>query len=92
MKQPAAPTKPRRVDWELYDEDYECTYLGALGRSNRNIIARTKLSPGKISYRLRKYQIRRLDYRDGTSDIALIVERALRGPISKQLTEYLKKL
>lgn len=82
---------PRRVDWFIYDEDFECAFLGAIGRSNRCIIARTKLTPGKITYRLKKAQIRRLDYRDGYSEIAMIVERALRGPINKNLTEYLKK-
>lgn len=84
--------KPRRVDFFTYDEDFECAYLAALGRSNRNIIARTKLTPGKITYRLKKAQIKRMDYRDGTSEIATIVERALRGSLSKNLTTYLKEI
>ena len=83
-------SKPRRVDWFSYDEDFECAYLAAIGRSNRSIIARTKLTPGKITYRLRKAQIRRVDYRDGNSEIALMVERSLRGSLSKNLTTYLK--
>ena len=80
------------MDFFSYDEDFECAYLAALGRSNRCIIARTKLTPGKITYRLRKARIRRIDYRDGTSDIALIVERALRSPLNKNLATYLKSL
>jgi hypothetical protein len=88
----ASNQHPRRVDFFSYDEDFECAYLAALGRSNKCIIARTKLSSGKIAYRLKKAKIRRLDYRDGTSDIALIVERALRPGVTKDLTKYLKNL
>jgi len=88
----AANERPRRVDFFNYQEDFECAYLASLGRSNKCIMARTKLSSGKITYRLKKAQITRRDYRDGTSDIALIVERALRPGVTKDLTKYLKNL
>jgi hypothetical protein len=82
-------SKPRKVDFFMYDEDFECAYLGALGRSTKCIIGKTKLSGGQISYRLRKAHIRRMDYRDGTSDIATIVERSMRSTLTKSLTKYL---
>jgi hypothetical protein len=81
----ASNNAPRRVDFRMYEEDFECAYLGALGRSTRNITARTKLTPGKVTYRLRKAHIRRIDYRDGTSDIALMVEDFLRSRITMSL-------
>jgi hypothetical protein len=82
--------KPRRIDFFLHDEDYECAYLGALGFSTKYIMSRTKLGGGQINYRLRKAHIRRIDYRDGTSDFATIIQRSLRGPLDKNLTHFLK--
>lgn len=83
---------PRRVDFFRYDEDRECAILGAMGFSTRFIIERTRLRSGQITYRLKKAQVRRLDYRDGHSDMALLVLRNLRGIGEKQLTQQLKGL
>jgi len=82
--------KPRRVDFFGIDEDYEAAFLGSLGFSTRCIQARTKLSPGQVTYRLKKAAIRRIDYRDGTSETATMVMR-LRPSIDKQLVHYLKE-
>jgi len=85
-------SKPRRVDFQLYDEDFECAFLGSIGRTTKSIMFRTKLGPGQVNYRLKKAAIRRMDFRNGTSDIAHIVENVLRGPITKNLEKYLKEL
>jgi hypothetical protein len=85
-------SKPRRVDFGLYDEDFECAYLGSIGRTTKSIMLRTRLGPGQVNYRLKKAAIRRMDFRNGTSDVAMIVERALRGPITKNLEKHLKEM
>jgi hypothetical protein len=82
--------KPRRVDFFSYDEDFECAYLGSLGFSTKYIISRTKLGPGQVNYRLKKAQIRRMDYRDGASEFATIIQRSLRPTLTKQLLHLLK--
>jgi hypothetical protein len=84
-------SKPRRVDFFIYDEDYQCALLASLGFSNRCIIQHTKLTPGKITYRLKKANIKRMDYRDGASDVATMVMRGMRGAIEKEVTHYLRK-
>lgn len=80
---------PRRVDFRMYEEDFECAYLCALGLSTKCITTRTKLTPGKISYRLKKAHIRRMDYRDGNSAVSHIVEKYLRSKIASMLTRDL---
>lgn len=84
--------KPRRVDFFQYDEDFEVAYMGSLGFSTRAIIMRTKLSAGKVTYRLKKAHIKRMDYRNGDSDIAILVDHSLRGAIVKNLSSYLKTI
>lgn len=92
MKNNNAPhSAPRRVDFFTFEEDYRCAYLGALGFSTRYIQGQTKLTPGKISYRLKKAQIKRMDYRNGESEFASIVMRNLRGTLNITLTRFLKK-
>jgi len=85
-------TTPRRVDFFKYEEDYECAFLGALGFSTRFICSQTKLSPGKITYRLKKAHVRRMDYRDGYSEISSIMRKKMRPVISPELTRELKGL
>lgn len=84
--------KTRRVDFFGISEDYETAFLGQLGFSTRCIQRHTRLRPGQIAYRLRRAHIRRVDYRDGTSDTATIVLRSLRGALEKDLNRYLKDL
>lgn len=85
-------TKPRRVDFFKYEEDYECAFLGALGFSTRFIMGQTKLTPGKITYRLKKAHVRRMDYRDGYSEISAIMVKKMRPEVSNKLTRELKNL
>jgi hypothetical protein len=75
----------------MYDEDFECAYLGALGFSTKYIMLRTKLGGGQINYRLKKAHIRRIDYRDGNSDFATMIQRSMRATLTKNLTGYLTK-
>jgi hypothetical protein len=83
-------SKPRRVDWWIYQEDHECALLGAMGFSTRYIASRTGLSPGKIGYRLKKATIKRMDYRNGDSSVAKMVLRNMRPSIMGALDHYLK--
>lgn len=83
--------KPRPVDFFKYEEDYECAFLGALGFSTRFIGEQTKLSPGKITYRLKKANVRRMDYRNGYSEIASLMRRKMRPEVSSRLTHSLKQ-
>jgi hypothetical protein len=85
-------TKPRRVDFFTNDSDYECAFLGSMGFSTRCIGRQIQLTPGQIIYRLRKAAIRRIDYRDGTSDVASIMLRHMRPSVEKELTSYLTKM
>lgn len=92
MKQKTNNTARRRVDYFGVSEDFETAFLGSLGFSTKCIQAHTKLRPGQITYRLKKAEIKRIDYRDGNSDTATIVLRSLRGTIEKELTHYLRDL
>jgi hypothetical protein len=84
--------KPRRVDYFGNASDYEAAFLGSLGFSTKCIQKHTKLSHGQVTYRLKKAEIRRMDYRDGDSDMASIVLRNMRPAIEKELTHYLRDL
>lgn len=81
---------PRRVDWWIYKEDYECAYLGALGFSTRYIASKTGLTNGKIGYRLKKATIRRMDYRNGESRFASIVLKSIRPLMQREVAAFLK--
>lgn len=82
----------RRVDFLGNDHDYEAAFLGSLGFSTKCIMSRTKLRPGQVTYRLKKASIRRIDYRDGTSDMASLVLRQMRPAIEDQLNKWLKDM
>lgn len=64
-----ARTKPKRVTWST-DEELECAILASLGFSTRFIEARTGLTPCQVTYRLKKADIKRADYRNGESTMA----------------------
>ena len=83
--------KPRPVDFFGRDNDFECAVLGSMGFSNRMIISKTRLTPGQIGYRLKKAQVKRMDYRDGTSDMAQLVIKSLRTTIDKEVIHHLKE-
>ena len=78
----------RRVD--LFNgEDFHCALLGSLGFSSRLIAYRTGLTNSQIAYRLRKGQIRRMDYRNGESAFAERVISQTRKVALKELHAHL---
>jgi hypothetical protein len=94
MKTPTTTTttpkaKPRFVNFALYDEDYECAFLGAMGFSTRYISTQTHLGGGQVNYRLKKAHIRRMDYRNGTSAFAQIMLQS-RPRLQRELNSQLK--
>lgn len=82
-------TKPQRIHWTS-DEDIRCAVLGGMGFSTKMIAENTGLTNCQISYRLHKGNIKRRDYRDGTSDVAARVMGYI--PKSKADTRDLLKL
>lgn len=70
-------TKPLRVNWTS-DEDLRCAILAGLGFSTQFIMEETGLTASQISYRLKKGQLKRADYRNGESAIAQrVMERVI---------------
>jgi hypothetical protein len=87
-----ARNKPRRVDFYIYKEDFEAALMGSLGQSAAAISAKTGLTKGKVTYRLRKAGVRLGDYRSGESSIARLVLRNMRPTLERELHAHLKKL
>ena len=83
--------KPRRVDFGLYTEDFECALLGSLGFSTAMIESKTGLTGGKVTYRLKKISVRRMDYRNGESTMAKLVLRNMKPTVERELRSYLKE-
>lgn len=86
-----ARRSPRPVDPVNNDQDFKCLLLAMYGRSNRAIISKTKLSPGQISYRLRKFEVSRMDYRNGEGPLAEYVDQASGGFARKALLAHLRQ-
>lgn len=84
--------KARRVDFYIYKEDFEAALMGSLGQSAAAISAKTGLTKGKVTYRLRKAGVRLGDYRSGESTIARLVLRNMRPSLERELHAHLKKL
>jgi len=84
--------KPRKVDFYIYKEDFEAALLGSLGQSAMAICAKTGLTKGKVTYRLRKAGVRLGDYRNGESSIARLVLRNMRPTLERELHAHLKAL
>lgn len=82
--------KPCRVDVINNYDDHACVLLAMRGRSNKAIYAKTGLSNGQISYRLKKFEIRRMDYRDGVSAFANQVDKMTETLAEASLLKYLK--
>jgi hypothetical protein len=82
---------PRPVDPVNNSEDFRCLVLAMLGRSNKAIISETNYSPGMITYRLRKFEISRMDYRNGEGPIAGYIDNAASGFARKALLAHLRQ-
>jgi hypothetical protein len=88
----AEKAKPRRVDFEIYKQDFEAALYGSLGLTAASISSRTQLSKGQVTYRLRKAGVRLGDYRSGESTIARMVLRNMRPVLERELHAHLKNL
>jgi hypothetical protein len=84
--------QPRLVDYMHNRADYETALLGALGFSSRYIQSKTGLRTGQITYRLRKAQISRMDFRNGQSVYAKMVLRNMRSVAEPKLIKELYQL
>lgn len=82
---------PRPVDPVNNSEDYTCLFLAMLGRSNRAIIGQTNLSQGQITYRLRKFEISRMDYRNGVGPVSDYIDQKAGGFARKALLNHLRQ-
>ncbi len=80
----------RRVDGVNNTQDHWCLLLAMRGRSNRAIFAKTGLSNGQISYRLRLYGVSRMDYRNGVGPLAKKVDKATEGLAEQTLLSHLR--
>lgn len=80
----------RRLNPLTDDAYFQALIFASEGRSDRFIQQRTGLSTGQISYRLKQYEIRRADYRDGTSPMAVAVEREMDSILTGILTRHVK--
>lgn len=72
----------RRVDFTNNPDDFEALILGSLGRSTKFIMGQTGLTHSQVLYRLQRKAIRRMDYRNGESELSqrlLNVERKVAG-------------
>lgn len=91
-KRPRNKVKSRhKITFEL-DTDLEVAVRGALGQTTKAIARRTKLTECMVQYRLSKARIKRADYRNATSPIALTVTSMMMSPLSKQFQRKLTPL
>jgi len=63
------------------DTDLLVAALGELGWTTKAIAARAGLSEGQVQYRLKFAEVKRADYRNGQSQSAALVERAVFGSL-----------
>ena len=76
----------------LHGDDFKCAVLGSLGFSTRLIMSHTGLTPSQISYRLRKGEIRRSDYRNGESAVAENLLQRSRTVAVPAIKQHLRSL
>lgn len=84
-------TPPRRVDPFTFADDHECAYYASVGMSTRFITAKTGLTGGRITYRVKKFNISRMDFRNGQSTFAKIMLRNMNPIIINELNAHLKR-
>ena len=84
-------TKPRSVHL-LAGEDFQCALMGSLGFSTRLITEQTGLTISQVGYRLRIGGIKRMDYRNGTSPVALSMLRKAAPIAVSEVQEHLRQV
>jgi hypothetical protein len=82
---------PRPVDPVNNGEDFRCLFLLMLGRSNKAIMREMDYSPGMITYRARKFEISRMDYRNGDGPLVSYIDQATEGFGRKKLLAHLRQ-
>jgi hypothetical protein len=83
--------KPRKVNPFTYSGDFQVALLAQFGFSTKLITKETGLTPSQVSYRTKKFGIKRSDYRDGTSMGAEAVSRIAQRELHKPLYQYLEQ-
>lgn len=78
------------MDVQNNTQDHLCVILALRGRSNRAIIQKTGLSPGQIHYRLKLFDVKRMEYRDGTSPFAVKIDKVTEELAEKALLDHLR--
>jgi hypothetical protein len=79
--------------------DMECALLGEAGWHTKAIARATHLTPSQVLYRLKRAGVRRVDYRNGVSEIAKYVKNQLKHQatdrqlqLAEQLGPQIRKL
>lgn len=83
-------THSRLVNPWSNQDDMRVLVLGKLGFSTKAITKETGLSGHQITYRLHKFAVRRLDYRNGQSDVAKYILNKTQGYVENNLLKQLK--
>lgn len=85
------PVRPQRVRL-FHGKDFLCALLGSLGFSTKFIMGRTALTPGQISYRLRRAGVKRSDYRNGESSLSTTILVRARPVAIPAVKAHLRKV
>lgn len=81
---------PRRVDFLTDLDDFRVVMLGTLGKSTRYIVRTTDMTPCQVTYRLKQAQVKRADYRNGTSAYDRLIMRSVDYDLTLALRRALK--
>ncbi|HLX61047.1 MAG TPA: hypothetical protein VKX17_07170 [Planctomycetota bacterium] len=76
----------------FHGKDFLCALLGSLGFSTKFIVDRTDLTPGQISYRLRRAGVKRADYRNGESALSTTILGRARPVAIPAVKAHLRKV
>lgn len=84
--------KAWQVDALVKFEDFNCVLLAKLGYSVKTIARATKMTQGKVIYRLNKYKTKVTDYRNGKGAYSEMVLHRVTRMGAKMLTNDLRQL
>lgn len=71
-------------------QDHDCLMLASFGLTVKTIAAYTHLSPSAVVYRLKKFNIRTTEFRNGRGPFAALVFEGLKRRAAKQLDDSLR--
>lgn len=84
-------TQPRKVDPVQHASDFTAALLASYGFSSNFISARTGLTKSQVSYRLKRFDLKLRDYRQGESLGAQATIRNSQREIGRAMSEYLSQ-